>query len=213
MAIINSPLFSNATGQLSGMVIYKVGNQTRMRCKTSSYHDKKSARQLAQRQKLKECLKLYGVLDGIFLYSWRGKAQDMNMNGCNLFIRENIRNFNDDGKIADWSKLKICAGSYSFSPSWQVEKDTPDTLTLRWEPEPETRTAFEDVLYIGAYGYNENDPEGWISLFRVDDVRANRQDGICRFRIPGSKAPLQLYACFKNPYTGEYTDSVYLGEW
>lgn len=115
--------------------------------------DKKSAGQLAQRDKLKECLRLYGLLDGVFLYSWQTKAKDMVMNGCNLFIKENIRHFNAEGETSDWANLKICAGSYPFPPDLSVEQESSGTLTLRWNPDDATAQTLDDLLLIGAYGF------------------------------------------------------------
>ena len=50
-------------------------------------------------------------------------------------------------------------------------------------------------------------------LFRLSSVRAVREEGECTFAIPANRDTVQLYACFKNFYSGAYTDSVYLGEW
>ncbi len=212
MSIITSPLFTEASGTLGNFIIYKVRGQIRMRSKPGAYSDKKSARQVSQRQKLKNCLHFYRVLDSIFVCSWRMKAQEMVMNGCNLFIKENIRNFNDEGEIADWAKLKVSAGTSPFPGNWKVEQTSPGMLTLRWNPDDESAQTFDDLLQIGAYGF-EDDEEDMKVLFRVKDIRAIREEGECTFRIPSSRTPSHLYACFKNLYTGEYTDSVYLGEW
>ncbi|MDE5639803.1 MAG: hypothetical protein K2I47_08510, partial [Odoribacter sp.] len=135
MGIITSPLFTEARGTLGNVIIYKVGDQIRMRTKPLAHRDKKSDRQIAQRKKLKNCLELYSVLDPVFACSWRMKAKDMVMNGCNLFIKENIRNFNDEGNVADWANLKVSAGSYSFPENRQVEQTSPGRLTLRWDPD------------------------------------------------------------------------------
>lgn len=212
MSIITSPLFTEARGTLGNVIIYKVGDQIRMRTKPLAHRDKKSDRQIAQRKKLKNCLELYSVLDPVFACSWRMKAKDMVMNGCNLFIKENIRNFNDEGNVADWANLKVSAGSYPFPENRQVEQTSPGRLTLRWDPDDESALTFDDLLQIGAYGY-EDDDEDIKVLFRIKDIRAIRREGECSFLIPASRTPLHLYACFKNLYTGEYTDSVYLGEW
>ena len=56
MSIIISPLFTDARGALGGVVIYKACGQVRMRTKPFSFRDKKSDKQIAQRQKLKNCL-------------------------------------------------------------------------------------------------------------------------------------------------------------
>lgn len=211
MGIITSPLFTEARGSLGNIIIYKVGDQIRIRTKPLTHRDKKSVRQLAQRLKLKKCLSLYGLLDSIFLYSWRTKAKNTAMNGCNLFIKENIRNFTDEGEIADWANLKICAGSYPFPENWRVEQASPGMLTLCWNPEDQSVLAFDDILQIGAYGFADDDEEVE-TLFRVKNVRAVRREGECCFRIPASRSTLHFYACFKNLYTNEYTDSIYLGE-
>lgn len=212
MGIITSPLFTEARGSLGNVVIYKVGNQIRMRSKPLVHHDKKSDRQIAQRQKLKNSLELYRALDPVFAYSWRRKAKDVVMNGCNLFIKENIRNFNDEGEIADWANLKVSTGSYPFPGNWRVEQPSPGTLALCWNPDDGSALSCDDLLQIGAYGFEADDDEEK-TLFRLSNVRAIRQEGECTFLLPASREALHLYACFKNLYTGEYSDSIYLGEW
>lgn len=212
MGIITSPLFTEARGTLGNIIIYKVGNQIRMRSKPLAHRDKKSAKQLAQRQKLKNCLGMYCALDPVFACSWRMQAKDLVMNGCNLFIKENIRNFDEEGKVIDWANLKISAGTSCFPGNWRVEQTSPGRLTLRWNPDDESLLASDDLLQIGAYGFEDED-ENTEALFRLSGVRAIRREGECSFLIPASRGTLKLYACFKNLYSGEYTDSVYLGEW
>lgn len=212
MSIIISPLFTDARGALGGVVIYKACGQVRMRTKPFSFRDKKSDKQIAQRQKLKNCLGMYRVLTPFFACSWRLKAKDLVMNGCNLFIKENIHNFNSEGNPIDWANLKVTGGTSPFSGDWQVEQTSPGMLTLRWNTGGIPVSALDDLLQIGVYGYEDEDEDRKV-LFRLSSVRAVWEEGECTFAIPANRDTVQLYACFKNLYSGAYTDSVYLGEW
>ena len=54
MAIAKSALFHELNGSLGNLIIYKVGDQIRVRGKTSHYRDAKSETQLKQRSKVKQ---------------------------------------------------------------------------------------------------------------------------------------------------------------
>ena len=63
MAIAKSALFHELNGSLGNLIIYKVGDQIRVRGKTSHYRDAKSETQPKQRSKVKTIAKLFSFLD------------------------------------------------------------------------------------------------------------------------------------------------------
>lgn len=211
MGIISSPLFNDASGSLGNIVIYKVKNQIRIRAKPLSHRDKKSSKQLTQRQKFKKCLQLYQFLDNAFLYSWRQKANDLVMNSCNLFIKENIHNISAEGEIADPAILKICTGPLSLPENLQTESETPGLILLRWDTQDIPTLQYDDILQIGVYGILDDIEQE--AIVYLKEAKATREEGQCQFKIPPGQGMLHFYACFKSLYTNEYSDSAYLGSW
>lgn len=210
MGIISSSLFNDASGSLGNIIIYTVKGQVRIRAKTMGYRDKKSPEQLTQRLKLKKCLRLYQYLDYAFLYSWRQASEKMVMNGCNLFIKENIRNISPEGEVIDPAKLKICTGSLPLPANIKAEK-TDGSITLRWDTENMSMLQYDDMLHIGVYGFLSK--IGQEAIFYLKEVKATREEGSCQFKFPKDTGMLHIYACFKSLYTNEYSDSAYLGSW
>lgn len=210
MGIISSPLFNDASGSLGNIVIYTVKGQVRIRAKTMGYRDKKSPEQLKQRLKLKKCLQLYQFLDYAFLYSWRQATEQIVMNGCNLFIKENIQNISSEGQVADPAKLKICTGPLPLPANIKVENSN-GSITLRWDTGDMSMLQYDDMLQIGVYSFQSDKQQEMIYYLR--DAKASRREGMCQFNIPQDKGKLHFYACFKSIYTNEYSDSVYLGSW
>lgn len=211
MGIISSPLFNDASGSLGNIVIYKVKNQIRIRTKPLSHKDRKSHKQLTQRQKLKKCLQLYQFLDNAFLYSWRQRAKDLIMNSCNLFIKENIHNINTEGEVANPAILKICTGSLSLPENLQAESNLPGSILLKWETRDIPVLQYDDILQIGVYGMIYDIEQK--AIFYLKEAKATREEGQCQFKIPPGEGMLHFYACFKSLYTNEYSDSTYLGSW
>lgn len=211
MSIISSPLFNEHRGKLGNVIFYKVKNQMRVRTNPLVFKDKKSPEQLKQRQKLKMGLRLYQKLDFAFLYSWRQEAEKLPMNGCNLFIKENMVNITQDGAIADPAKLKITTGSLAKPTNLRVESSTKKLITVTWDTKKLSDLLYDDILQIGIYGYITDIGEECICYLR--EARAIRMDGRCQFEMPEGKGTLHFYVCFKSLYTNEHSDSVYLGSW
>lgn len=211
MGIISSPLFTDAKGTLGNIIIYKVKNQVRIRAKPLVHKDRKSPKQLKQRAKLKTALALYQKLDYAFKRSWQICAETSPMNGCNLFIRENIGNIGPDGEIIDWAELKINHGPLLQANHLRVAESDERTVTVSWDTETLEAITFDDLVQIGVYGYLEATEEE--SIYYLRETKSNRKTGRCTFEIPEGKGILHFYICFKSIYTNESSDSLYIGSW
>lgn len=209
MGIILSPLFTDAKGTLGNIVIYKVKNQVRIRTKPAKHRDRKSPRQLNQRAKMKTALELYQQLDYAFKRSWQISSESSAMNGCNLFIRENIGNIGADGEVGDWANLKISHGNLPPAKQPRMEKSEGQTLTVSWNTDDLEAITFDDLAQIGVYGYLEEEEDTGIHYLR--EVKSDRASGKCTFEIPAGEGVLHFYLCFKGIYTNDASDSVYLG--
>ncbi len=194
---------------MGNIIIYKVKDQVRIRAKPAGHRDRKSAKQLKQRAKMKTALGLYQCLDYAFKRSWQIGAESLPMNGCNLFIRENIGHIGADGEVADWASLKISHGSLLQAKHPRMEDGKGNTLTVSWETDDLEAIEFDDLVQIGVYGYLEDEEESGIHYLRK--VKCNRLAGKCTFEIPEGEGILHFYLCFKSIYTNDASDSVYLG--
>lgn len=211
MAVVSSPLLNEARGKLGNVIIYSVNGQVRFRSKPMQHKDCKSKGQLKQRGKMKGVMKTYRYLDFTFLYSWKERTKDMIMNGCNLFVKENIGHFNDAGEIEP-CRLKISTGTLPVPENILVERDENGEIVLTWDNDQNlSGINGKDYLLIGIYGNRSKIRHPVI--YSLDSIRSLRKDCQCSFRLPQEKGIQHVYCCFKSQFTNEYSDSVYLGSW
>lgn len=211
--IINSSLFNEAKGSLGNMIVYTVKGQVRVRAKSMSHKDKKSIRQLEQRQRIKGITRLYQLLDFAFLYSWKERTRQMTMNGCNLFIKENIGNITPEGQVDDPALLRISTGPLPLPREFRLSRDENEDFILTWDTDKQELETirYDDLLQIGVYGYSLEVKE--TAVLHLRHVKPSRRDCQCRFGLPPGTGVRHLYASFKCLYTNEYSESVYIGSY
>lgn len=212
MSTTSSPLFTETKGSIGELIIYTVKKKVRIRSKPAQYKDKKSKKQVAQRSSMKGTIRLYQMLDWAFMPSWRERTKDMDMSGYNLFIKENIKNVVSEDCLVDPALLKISVGDLPIPKKFTLSKEENGDFVLCWDLDGENIDCmhYDDQLQIGVYGRDADNKEMEISYLK--NVIPYRSACQCRFQLPEDKeGTLHLYACFKCPYTNEYSDSVYLG--
>lgn len=213
MSTISSPLFTEAKGSIGEVIIYTVKRKVRIRSKPAQYKDKKSNKQVSQRSSMKGTTRLYQELDWTFRTSWRERTKDMDMSGYNLFVKENIKNVIAEDCLVDPAVLKISTGALPLPEKFVLQREENGDFLLSWDPDLKGMDGihYDDQLQIGVYGRYAWD--GVMEISHLKEVMPYRSAGECRFQLPDDKiGTLHLYACFKCPYTNEYSDSVYLGK-
>lgn len=214
MSTISSPLFTEAKGSIGEVIIYTVKRKVRIRSKPAQYKDKKSNKQVAQRSRMKGTTRLYQELDWTFQAAWRERTKDMDMSGYNLFVKENIKNVVSEDCLVDPSLLKISTGALTLPEKFTLSREENGDFLLSWDLDSKGMDGihYDDQLQIGVYGRYASD--GVMEISHIKEAIPYRSACQCRFQLPEDKeGTLHLYACFKCPYTNEYSDSVYLGSW
>ena len=209
MAIAKSALFHELNGSLGNLIIYKVGDQIRVRGKTSHYRDAKSETQLKQRSKVKTIAKLFSFLDLQLHVYWKQLTVGTTLSGYNLFFKENIRYAGEAEAIEDFNDFKICKGVVPLPADIEVKFHPDKQVTLKWNIQSSDVMRNHDCLQLAAFTpYKKRNPKIRI----IATTETQRKAGYYAFQIPDSlEKPAYLYAFFKSKYTNEISDSYYLG--
>lgn len=209
MAIALSQLFAELSGTLGNTIIYKVGDQTRLRKKAGKYKDRKSPEQIAHRSKVKTIANLYHNLDLQLMIYWKQLTTGTLLSGYNLFMKENIRQITGEGTIADLSLFKISKGVLPLPQQMEAEITPEKKIRIKWEIQSIAGLNLKDYLQIAVYTpTKKNNPKIRI----IESPLVHREDGNYEFRIPDTiQNPAHYYAFFKSKYTNDISDSYYLG--
>lgn len=209
MAIIKSQLAEHLSGKLGNFIVYEVKGQLRVRTRPSKYKDRKSPSQLASRAGVRGIARLYRQLEPTLRVYWKTAAEDLSLNGYNLFMSRNKHCLSHDGTLSDFAAFKICDGKLPLPSSFQSEMTTERIVCMEWSCETSNWMAHEDFLQIAAV----SPVEGLEKRIRViASTKIRRKDGRCEWQLPaGETSPLHLYAFFHSSYTGDVSPSVYLG--
>lgn len=209
MAIGSSQLFAELRGALGNIVIYKVGDQIRVRGRAGKYKDRKSPEQMAHRSKVKTIAKLYHHLDLQLIIYWKQLTTGTPLSGYNLFMKENIRKITDEGTIADFSLFRISKGVLPLPLQIEAEITPEKKIRIEWEVQSKTGLMGSDSLQLAVYTPAKKDNPK-IRIIELPPV--SREAGHYEFQLPDTiQNPAHYYAFFKSKYTNDISDSCYLG--
>ncbi|TLX66413.1 hypothetical protein E9993_23425, partial [Labilibacter sediminis] len=150
MARIDNKLLKDAKGSYADAVIYTMDGQTYVRSKPAQYKDRKSIKQLVQRQKMtlvNDFLRPFSELIKLtFAMEAEGKRMFAKAQSYNL--KNGLSGIYPDQKI-DKAKALLSKGSLLLPAEAKVTL-TPDGLLFTWstETEPEYAHANDTLLVI-----------------------------------------------------------------
>lgn len=205
-----STLLANLNGRLGNIILYTVAGETRMRSASTRYRDRKSDEQLQQRQKFIRAGKLYHELGHPIYLIWKRHAKGSTLNGYTLFIQHNVKNFTNQGKIADLSKLEVSCGALSLPILFELLDCRDNCVTFSWSNAAGMLAAREsDLLQVACY---QPTREKGRLVFPLTIPATKRQDELCHCPVvlpAGSR--FHLYAYFKDRDEEIYSPSNYTG--
>lgn len=129
-----SPLSDRLSGSFKDVIIYKHRNQTCIRKKPLKMKSPSLLEQLAQQNRIASVAIFYRSLKkaGIYPY-WRQAAAEMVMNGYNLLVKNNLPAFNGNGRICDFSKLRLTVGPVTLPDELQLHESGEGRWRMEWK--------------------------------------------------------------------------------
>lgn len=209
MAIGKSVLLDGLRGKIGNVIFYRVGEEVRVRSRSSRYRDAKTPEQQAQRSRVKGVAALYNGLSSQLLVYWKEQAVGTNLTGYNLFMRSNIHNVGPDGNLHNPQELLVVQGNLP-QPSWvKAELTSRGIMQLAWDTDTPEYKNSEDRLCIVVYApQNEEAPRIRI----VESTAIERKTGTFDWSIScDENGPLYFYGFFKSKLTNDISTGFYLG--
>ena len=180
-------------GKVGNTIFYRVGGETRVRSASADFRDANSDNQRAVRSRLRAATYFYRrLVEVISREIWKQAANGTGKNGFNLFMKENMLVFNADGKIGDFSRLSLTAGSSQAVSHLEAVVDDDDRVTLTWDgdsglPSAGAGDRLAVLVLLGNHSF---------SPALVDGPGATRADGVATFRLrrqPGIAAHVYCF--------------------
>lgn len=202
-----SSLLGNFTGRIGDFIVYMHRQQRCIRRVPEHMPPPSSPGQLAQQERIASVAIFYRVIKGTGLYNhWRKAAKGLVQNGYNLFVRENLKAFKGDGRICDFSKLRLTKGEVALPDGLGLRRGGDGEWVLEWENTPRQANARgEDEVRI----YAMKDAETF-DVKLLDAGLHCREEGRAVFRMEGEcKDFFHLYVIFCCTANGSCSDSRY----
>lgn len=209
MAIGKSVLLDGLRGKIGNVIFYRVGEEVRIRSRSSRYRDAKTPEQQAQRSRVKGVAALYNGLSSQLLVYWKEQAVGTNLTGYNLFMRSNIHNVGPDGNLLNPQELIIVQGNLP-QPSWvKAELTSRGIMQLAWDTDTPEYKNSEDRLCIVVYAPQKEEAP---RIRIVESTAIERKTGTFDWSIScDENGPLYFYGFFKSKLTNDISTGFYLG--
>lgn len=209
MAIGKSVLLDGLRGKIGNVIFYRVGEEVRVRSRSSRYRDAKTPEQQAQRSRVKGVAALYHGLSSQLLVYWKEQAAGTNLTGYNLFMRSNIHNVGPDGNLLNPQELLVVQGNLP-QPSWvKAELTSRGIMQLAWDTDTPEYKNSEDRLCIVVYAPQKEEAP---RIRIVESTAIERKTGTFDWSIScDENGPLYFYGFFKSKLTNDISTGFYLG--
>ncbi|WP_251621552.1 DUF6266 family protein [Odoribacter lunatus] len=117
-----------------GFVAYHRYGKTYYRRRPDKYRDACTPVQQLQRGRMPAVVAFYQNLKDSFIARiWRAAALQNGCSGYNLFVKYNINAFEQNGEVADYSKLTLSEGTLPLPEHIRIEKTGEREVTVRWD--------------------------------------------------------------------------------
>ena len=178
-----------------------------IRKKPSKVKPPSTAGQVAQQERMASIAIFYQALKEVGIYAfWQQASEGMVQNGYNLLVKGNLPAFDGEGRICDFSKLRLTAGTVALPDGLRVYGAGEGAWRIAWENTPnQVNASPDDRLRL----YVMRDSE----TFAVRPVacgHACRRDGEVTFRLPEElREYLHLYVVFCSSTGEECSENKY----
>lgn len=187
-------------GKVGNTIFYRVGGETRVRSAAADFRDANSDNQRSLRSRLRVATYFYRrLVEVISREIWKQAANGTGKNGFNLFMKENMLVFNADGKIGDFSRLSLTAGSLQAVNHMEAVVDDEGRVTLRWDGDSglSSAGAGDRLQVLVLYGNLSFSP------VLVNGIEATRADRVATFRLKRQPGIAAHVYCFFSGQDGK----------
>lgn len=187
-------------GKVGNTIFYRVGGETRVRSAAADFRDANSDNQRSLRSRLRVATYFYRrLVEVISREIWKQAANGTGKNGFNLFMKENMLVFNADGKIGDFSRLSLTAGSLQAVNHMEAVVDDEGRVTLRWDGDSglSSAGAGDRLQVLVLYGNLSFSP------VLVNGIEATRADRVAMFRLKRQPGIAAHVYCFFSGQDGK----------
>lgn len=208
MAKINN----GVTGAFSGAVGNVVGCSWRgidiMRGKPDHYNDANTIKQQEIRMRFKGLAEFCkSILKSIIRPIWEPKNKVLT--GTNSFMKANYDAFNEEGELADYTKLQLSVGGLGLPKRFFVSADTTTkgTYNIKWIcHENKDVSSNNDVLRIIAM--DKDDPHNYIYELKSNATRVDEKASfdLSEFEL----CTTELFLFFENETENKFSPSFHL---
>ncbi|TKG89376.1 hypothetical protein EYV94_25460 [Puteibacter caeruleilacunae] len=194
-----------AFGGVSGKVGNLIGSSWKgidyFRIKAANRHDPKTEKQVNQRNRFGGVVGFADLLrEELINPIWKHKA--VRMTPSNLFVKTNIKAFDQEGKISDFSLLKMTVGSLPFNAKIKASED-PKQIDISWSKLLKPNAA-RDEDKLNLFIMMDGD------MVLMTDLDAKRSDLEATVMVPYEPGmTIQVYAFFSSLDGNAYSDSVH----
>ncbi len=169
------------TGRYDNMVFYDYRGMKCVRSMPEEVKAPSSPGQLAQQARVASIAIFYRALKEAGLYGyWRKATEGRLWNGYNLLVKSNLPAFDAEGRICDFAKLRISAGSVALPDGLECRPGEAGEWVLAWRNTPgQPNAALDACLRLFAVRDAET-----FRLVPIDAGGACRRDEEAVFRLP-----------------------------
>lgn len=177
MAIIKSKFWRALSGKIGEIVFcYIKGRQYLRQSPRKGQHTIQPTQQL-QMNRMRACVSFYHAnMDTPIPDIWKLVAREVISTGYNLFVKTNIKLFNMDHHIGDYSRLQLTCGVLEMPYEWSIRRVAPDHIQLKWHCcQPMTEERKNDRLQ--AFWLKDNGSFE-IEIFPLPEIRRESEEAV-----------------------------------
>lgn len=194
-------------GTLDDMIVYMHRNRRCIRRKPLTVKPPSAPGQVAQQERMASIAIFYRALKEVGIYAWWQKAAEgMLWHGYNLLVKLNLPAFEREGKICDFTKIRITTGPVALPDAPRLTPVGDGVWRLYWVNTPyQVNAGEDDRLWLFVMKDSET--------FDVEPVATGgicRRDGGVEFSLPKELTDYtHLYVVFSSPANGTCSESRY----
>lgn len=207
MAIIKSKFWRALSGKIGELVFCYIKGRQYLRQRPRRGNQETQPAQLLQMNRMRACVSFYHAnMDTPIPDIWKLVAREVISTGYNLFVKANIRLFDMEHRIGDYSRLQLTCGVLEMPYEWSIRRVDPDHVQLKWcSSQQLTEERQNDRLQ--AFWLRDNGSFD-IEIFPLPDIRRGAQEAV--LPLPADhETDWHLYLYFANKEKSAFSGNKY----
>ena len=199
------------SGKIGNTIFVERQGKCFARSKPTEINNPNTAEQQAVRGRFRTAVTFYQRLNTTSLHDvWKQAGNRIKMSGFNLFMKTNLKMFNEKGEIADLDGLRLAVGNRPGAWELTATANEKGQVTLRWTLDDSRVVVNGDDRLMVALLYGDR----LFSPVMAEGVAALRREKTATFnvaRCPG--VTIHLYCFFVSPGGDAFSDSQHMTVW